>query len=165
MDLNPHHSDSLNNKGLVLWEQGKTNDALNAFVGALKEDSNNMGACKNLARAYLAKERPDDAIGLLENLRRSAARDPDLLSTLGDAWMDKGRFNKALRYYRQSLRREKDSRKKSSLLVRIGLVYERDGKRSRALKAFSKALSQSEDAAFRQGLKKRIDEIKSSGKE
>jgi len=130
------------------------------FSRAVALDAKHLAARKNLGRAFLALNKPDEALRVLEPARELAPSDPDVLAALGDACLSKRDMQQAMSWYRQSMKRESDPAKKLRLLIRIGLAQEGEGSATQAARSYERAMAQIEDPALKQALADRIQDLK-----
>jgi tetratricopeptide (TPR) repeat protein len=140
------------NLGMVLQQQGLTEQAMAEYREALKENPEYPVAHLNLAAALAGLGRPAEAAGqLLEALRAQ----PDFAEAhfnLGILLQEQGRLEEAVREYERALRLKLPS---ADAHYNLGIALVRVGRSDEAIAHFEKALKlepSSADAHFSLGL-------------
>lgn len=99
------------------------------------------GAARPAPAPAAASETPDMAggSGRLEELERAVEKDPEnpkLLTALGNAWYDRGDWDRAIAAYEKARRKAPDD---ANLLSDLGAAYRNRGEFRRAVGLFEKA--------------------------
>ena len=92
-----------NDAGAILHCLGKSNKAIEYFSKANSLKPNSAGILANLAEAYLAAEKPQDAAGLFTQMQNLQALNPDIINRTASALLDKGDKAAAIEALMQSL--------------------------------------------------------------
>ncbi len=91
----PRDADARNALGCLYWEDGEEEKAIGMFQEALSVDADHLDAMKNLADAYLAGERFDEAAELLARTIQSYPEDGEAYLKLAQMYGEAGRFDQA----------------------------------------------------------------------
>jgi len=110
VDLDPAHASSLFNLGLVLFERGKTEEAITFWRKAVQAKADYLEALKQLA--WVQATHPDpavrngaEAVKFAERAVQVGGRqDPAILDLLAAANAEVGRFDLAVQAGREALR-------------------------------------------------------------
>ncbi len=157
--IDPNHPDALNNRGTILWLKRNVDKAGEDFRRALNSDPTHLPALKNLAALHLAGNHPDEAIQILSRGAKVGKDDPEVLATLGDAWMLKENWKRALSYYEALLRKNLSRELRLKVLARSGQALEKQGKLKDAQRRYEKAREEAQDQGTRRGLEQRIADL------
>jgi tetratricopeptide (TPR) repeat protein len=102
--LNPNYVDAHNNLGVVLYQQGKTEEAIFHFREALRLHPGSASAHNNLGGVLMNQGKTDEA---LMHLRQALELNPnyvDAHNNLGMAFARQGRLAEAVKCFETSLR-------------------------------------------------------------
>jgi tetratricopeptide (TPR) repeat protein len=97
-----------NNLGVVQFEKGETDDAIEKYRRSLQLHPDYPEALYNLGSALLEKGDVDQAINLCEEASKLQPTDPDAHVVLGNALMSKQNVGGAIAHYRQALKLRPD---------------------------------------------------------
>jgi predicted TPR repeat methyltransferase len=100
----PSHPDALRELGLAALDTGAFEAAAEILGRAVAAAPRSGAALIGLARTHHAAGRPAEAIALLRNARALSPRDPGLFLLLGDAQLDIGDRDAALRSFRMVMK-------------------------------------------------------------
>jgi Flp pilus assembly protein TadD len=92
-----------NNLGIVLFQKGNSDEAIDHYRTTLEMQPDFWDADYNLGIALLSKGQVDEAIAHCSNAVRIAPNDPDALVALGNALLQKERIDDAIVYYQKAL--------------------------------------------------------------
>ena len=90
--------------GVACVEQGRNQEALEAFLDAHARDPNYGPTLYNVGHAYLQLDEPEQAISWLERALRQDSRSQSTLHQLGVACEQLGRRDEALAWWRRALK-------------------------------------------------------------
>ena len=99
LELNPKHTDALNNLGMILYEQGKFPEAVESYQKAVDIEPDFADAHYNLGNSL---KKMGDLRKAVESYRASLAINPndaEVLSDCGNALKDYGEFEQAIGCY------------------------------------------------------------------
>ncbi len=135
-----HTSNNLlihNNQGIVLREQGRTEEAIKHYLQALRSNPDYALAHYNLGNAYAEQGKTKKAI---EAFKQAIRINPDYAQAhynLGVAYDGSGKHKKAIEIFLQVLRIDPDNAQAHS---NLGAAYAGSGKYREAIEAFKQAL-------------------------
>jgi len=99
----PGNLDAINSLGIILLQQGRIEEAAEAFLGALSIDPEREDVARNLVRAASACAKTaveagqfDDALAALQYVIRVLPREQEILSQMAFVLSQAGRFHEAL---------------------------------------------------------------------
>ncbi len=99
----PGNLDVINSLGIILLQQGRTEEAAEAFLGALAIDPDRDDIARNLVRAASACAKMaseagqfDDALAALQYVTRVLPREQEVLAQMAFVLSQAGRFHEAL---------------------------------------------------------------------
>ncbi len=126
-----------NNLGVLLYEQGKNEEALVHFREALKEKPAEPDTHYNMGNLMLRLGKMDEAVGYFERTLEGRPFDVKARNNLGNILARQGRFDDALKHYREALVYKQDS-----LLTHfnIGMTYMNSGRLEESIPFFEEAL-------------------------
>ncbi len=92
-----HFAPALNNLGVLKLKRRHYQEALKYFKTALKRRSKMISPLFNMAQVYLEFNLADSALPLLLNLNKQGPQDPDILLSLANTYLLKGKTSQALK--------------------------------------------------------------------
>ena len=104
LELNPKHTDALNNLGMILYEQGKFPEAVESYQKAVDIEPDFADAHYNLGNSL---KKMGDLRKAVESYRASLAINPndtEVLSDCAKALKEYGEFEQAIEYYTNVLK-------------------------------------------------------------
>lgn len=108
MEINPDDAMLLNNFGVCLYEQGKTEQAVEIHRRAIKLDPTRPMAYNNLGVELNALERHDEAIAAFKKAVEIQPINPKAINNYGDSLTKLGRFEEGLALLDKSISQEPD---------------------------------------------------------
>lgn len=106
--MNPDDAMLLNNYGVCLYEQGKTEQAIEVHRKAIKLDPNRPMAYNNLGVELNAVERHEEAIVAFKKAVEIQPINPKAINNYGDSLVKLGRFDEGLALLQKSIEQEPD---------------------------------------------------------
>ncbi len=100
----PEHLDSQHMLGLVLGQNGRTDEAVALLEGVLQTSPDDFGALTNLASILSLAGRHEAALNPLQRLCEQTPDNPDVLSSQSEALRHAGRLDEALEKAGHALR-------------------------------------------------------------
>ncbi|RMF22357.1 MAG: tetratricopeptide repeat protein [Deltaproteobacteria bacterium] len=161
LELDPDNVEIHNALGWTLFQEGRTEEAVEEYERALAVDPNYVKSHNNIALALVELGRLEEAA---DHYRKSVELDPDqpeIYSDIGFIEGQLGRPDKALAYYRKALERDP---KCASAHFNLAVVALGEGRLDEAESHYRTALETRPDAATHNGLaftllrKGRLDE-------
>jgi len=142
--INPNDSMLLNNYGVCLYEQGKTEQAIEIHRRAIKLEPNRPMAYNNLGVELNSVERHEEAIVAFKKAVEIQPFNPKAINNYGDSLVKLGRFDEGLAMLQKSLSQEPDyvDAHSNSGMALWGLA-----RFDEAIQAFRRALSYKIDHA------------------
>ena len=134
---NPNCWMAYNNLGVVQFEKGNTEDAIEKYQQSLRLHPDYPEAHYNLGSALLQKGYPDEAIRQCEEALKIQPNEPDAHIVLGNAFMAKQDVDRAIAHYVQALHLRPDD---SNAHYNLGTALKQKGDAERAAKEYEKAL-------------------------
>ena len=150
--LQPDHSQTLNNIGLILREMGEIEEAIDHLEKAVQTTSPFPSAFSNLCAAYSDAGRLMEAILAGRTAVSQSPHDANAHYNLGNAIAELEVSNDAVDNYCEAVRIAPDF---TDAWINLGVAYLRDDYPASALEAFDRALSldhQSADAHWNRSL-------------
>ena len=133
---NPDCWMAYNNLGVVQFEKGSVEDAIEKYQQSLGLHSDYPEAHYNLGSALLQKGYPDEAIRHCEEALKIQPNEPDAHIVLGNAFMAKRDVDRAINQYQQALTvRPEDS----NAHYNLGIALQEKGETERAAREYEKA--------------------------
>jgi protein O-mannosyl-transferase len=125
-----------NNLGVVRFEKGDVDDAIQKYERSLQLQPDYTEALYNLGSALLQKGEVDRAIGLCEQALQLQPTDADAHVVLGNAFMVKQNVESAIVHYREALKLRPDD---SNAHHNLGVALQQEGKEEEAARELEKA--------------------------
>ena len=144
LKLKPDDDVAYNNMGIVLAEQDKLEEAVEAFSKALSINSSNAETYNNLGNALQKQGQFEEAV---EAYKKSVSINPDNAETynnMGTAIKEQGELAEAIEVYKKAIAIKPDYAEAYNF---IGVSLEDQGKPKEAIASFNKALSIQPDFA------------------
>jgi tetratricopeptide (TPR) repeat protein len=136
IEKDPHSWMAYNNLGVVQFEKGEIDDAIEKYKQSLELHPDYPEALYNFGSAVLQKGDVDEAIDLCGRALKLQPTDADAHVVLGNALMLKNDVDGAISHYRQALRlRPNDSNAHQNL----GVALQQQGKTEEAASEMEKA--------------------------
>ena len=133
---NPDCWMAYNNLGVVQFEKGSVEDAIEKYQQSLRLHPDYPEAHYNLGSALLQKGYPDEAIRHCEEALKIQPNEPDAHIVLGNAFMAKRDVDRAINQYQQALTvRPEDS----NAHYNLGIALQEKGETERAAREYEKA--------------------------
>jgi len=126
-----------NNLGVVQFEKGNIDDAINKYGQALRLHPDYPEARYNLGGALLHEGKIDEAIRQCEEALKLQPNEPDAHIVLGNAFMAKQDVDRAIAQYVQALHLRPDD---SNAHYNLGTALKQKGDVERAAQEYEKAL-------------------------
>jgi tetratricopeptide (TPR) repeat protein len=120
--------------GAIYYQSGNYSEAQKAYQRSLILKPGYYPAALGLARTYLAQDKPEKSLPLLEELSRKESS-PDIYLFMGKAYFNVGRLEEARENFQKVLAFSPNN---SNALYSLGLVYEQAGETGQALHYFQK---------------------------
>jgi tetratricopeptide (TPR) repeat protein len=133
---NPDCWMAYNNLGVVQFEKGDTEDAIEKYQQSLRLHPDYPEAHYNLGSALLQKGYADEAIWQCEEALKIQPNEPDAHIVLGNAFMAKQDVDRAIAHYAQALRLRPDD---SNAHYNLGTALKQKGDVERAAREYEKA--------------------------
>jgi protein O-mannosyl-transferase len=133
---NPDCWMAYNNLGVVQFEKGGVEDAIEKYQQSLRLHPDYAEAHYNLGSALLQKGYADEAIRQCEEALKIQPNEPDAHVVLGNAFMAKRDVDRAINQYQQALTvRPEDS----NAHYNLGIALQQKGETERAAREYEKA--------------------------
>src|SRR5437667_1735635 len=139
---NPDCWMAYNNLGVVQFEKGNVEDAIEKYQQSLGLHPDYPEAHYNLGSALLQKGYADEAIRQCEEALKIQPNEPDAHIVLGNAFMAKQDVDRAIAHYEQALRLRPDD---SNAHYNLGTALKQKGDVERAAQEYEKALELERD--------------------
>ncbi len=133
-----------NNRGSILLAEGRPEEGLAELERGLRLAPEARALRLNKARALRLLKRDDEALEVLEALRRDDPTSSVVENLLGNIHMDRKQLDRAEAAFRRALELEPSS---TGALVSLGLLAERRGQADRALEFYRRAAAIDPDSA------------------
>ena len=130
-----------NNLGVVQFEKGETDDAIEKYQRSLQLHRDYPEALYNLGSALLQKGAIDEAINLCQESLKLQPIDPDAHVVLGNALMSKQDVDGAIAHYRQALKLRPDD---PNAHYNLAVALQQQGKTEEAAGELQKSGSRSQ---------------------
>src|SRR5437588_1751723 len=134
---NPNCWMAYNNLGVVQFEKGSIEDAIEKYQQSLRLHPDYPEAHYNLGSALLQKGYADEAIRQCEEALKIQPNEPDAHIVLGNAFMAKQDVDRAIAHYDQALQLRPDD---SNAHYNLGTALKQKGDAERAAQEYEKAL-------------------------
>ena len=125
-----------NNLGVVQFQKGEIDDAINKYRQSLQLNPDYPEARYNLGGALLQKGEVNQAISECEKAIKLQPNDPDAHVVLGNAFMAKQEVDRAINEYTQALALSPED---SNAHYNLGVALQQRGEIDRAAREFEKA--------------------------
>ncbi len=125
-----------NNLGVVQFEKGNIDDAINKYGQALRLHANYPEAHYNLGSALLQQGKIDDAIQQCEKALELQPTDPDAHVVLGNAFLAKQDLGRAISQYQQALTLRPED---SNAHYNLAIAFQEKGETEAAAREYEKA--------------------------
>jgi len=134
---------------LFLFQQ-KPGDAEQVLRKAFENNPKQFGFLTLLAMHYYSLQRPDDMVGVLNQIKTHAKDFDQAYLTVGDFYLRMGDGDSAIKEYKEGI--AKDAKKKSTYQKRVIEVLMRQGKRNEAAEINSQILKETPNDNDARGL-------------
>jgi len=131
------HYSALNHWGVVLFELGKTSEAMEMYERALKIMPDYSAALDNLGNAHSRLTQFDQAVACYQKALQKAPRSASVHSNLGGAYLRMGRPQEATPYFRKALEYDPVN---VEALNNLGTALHRQGQSGEALECYRQSL-------------------------
>jgi protein O-mannosyl-transferase len=125
-----------NNLGVVQFEKGNIDDAINKYEEALRLHANYPEAHYNLGSALLQQGKIDDAIQQCEKALQLQPTDPDAHVVLGNAFLAKQDLGRAISQYQHALTLRPED---SNAHYNLAIAFQEKGETEAAAREYEKA--------------------------
>ena len=140
----PESSRGHNGLGLVYYEQGRFNDAIDEYQTAIRVRPGYAKANNNLGLAYLSLEKFDEAFKFFNIALRLAPANHLIPNNIGNLYYKQGNLDMAIRQYRIAISLNPSY---SSAHNNLGKAYADQGRFDEAIREYQAALKLSPDDA------------------
>lgn len=137
LTLSPQADSLHNGLGLLLFNEGKTDEAVKCYRQALKLNSNNAETHNNLGIALAANGKADEAVAHYEKARQLRPNYPATHNNLGNALTQLGRLEEAVIEYRKALEIKPLH---PTAHYNLGIAFEKQGKLKEAAEEYTAAI-------------------------
>lgn len=138
----PGKARARHNLGLAYLQLGQFDKAISELEAALKLNPNKAKIYLNLGRAYCKNSQFDKALQKL-NMALELDLSPVVYYELGNVYLDMGKPEDAIKYYKDALRLDSSY---SPAYNALGTIYNEQGRYAEALQAFEKAAQTGSDS-------------------
>jgi Flp pilus assembly protein TadD len=148
LDIDPDHADALHLLGVVAFQSGDLDRAMQCICRAIKLNGTVAKFHCNLGNVFQAQRKLDEAV---QSFRRALELDPQFAEAylnLGSAFEAQGRIDEAVDAYRQALNLKPHQ---PEILTNLGLALLAQGKIDAAAARFDSALQQNPNYADAHG--------------
>ncbi len=136
----PNDPDALFQLGVVNLAEGKHKEANDAFRRTNDLNPANSRGLMGIVETYMAQNKPDEAIKVLEAEAAKAPTRLDVQLALGNTEVRAGHYDVALQYYQHVLNGlDKNSNLRGDVLTRLGETYRRKGDPQSAIAVLQEA--------------------------
>jgi tetratricopeptide (TPR) repeat protein len=118
-------SNSHNNRGVLLLNRGRVDEAIEAFRAALEEEPEFLVARINLGRSYMLKGNSDEALAVFADVLRRDPQAQEVENFVGNIHMERGDTGQAEAHLRRAIEIEPDN---ADARNSLGILYERMGR-------------------------------------
>ena len=126
-----------NNQGIVLIEQGRTEEAIEHYLQALRSNPGYALAHNNLSNAYYESGMHKEAIGSYKQAIRINPDYAEAYLNLGNAYYESGMHKEAIDAFKHVIRINPDDAEAHNYL---GVAYKDSGKYKEAIEAYKQSL-------------------------
>ena len=134
----PNSPDVYFQLGMVNLSENKFKDAEAAFRKSFDLNPSNLRGMMGLAETFMAQNKPDAALGVLQSESSKQPARTDLKIAMGNIAVRAGRFDQAVQFY-QGVLNSLDPKSRGDVYVRLGETYRRKGDLADAIASFQKA--------------------------
>ncbi|MGD8375584.1 MAG: tetratricopeptide repeat protein, partial [Acidobacteriota bacterium] len=152
-------SNSHNNRGVLLLNQGKPDAAIEEFRLALEEEPDFLVARINLGRAYMVMGNDDEALAIFETVLRRDPESQEVENYVGNILMDRGDLEGAERHLRRAVAIEESNADAHNSL---GILHERMGDPEAAMAEYRRVIQVDPD--YGEGYNNLANVLKSLGR-
>jgi putative PEP-CTERM system TPR-repeat lipoprotein len=139
LQRNPQSVSALTMVGMILEQQGSTEEAEKFYARALAVDPKAPIAANNLAWIYVASQRKlDEALQLAQGAKERLPDEPGINDTLGWIYVKKNMAEQAIEHLEHSVELKPTD---PVFHYHLGMAYMQQGHRDRAKQSLAKALS------------------------
>ena len=124
--------------GNAFKEQGRLNEAINAYKDAIKRAPSHVEAHYNLGNAFKEQGRLNEAIDAYKDAIKRAPSHVEAHYNLGNAFKEQGRLNEAINAYKDAI---KENPAYVEVYNNLGVALKDVGEMRAAINAFESALS------------------------
>jgi tetratricopeptide (TPR) repeat protein len=139
LKANPSSPDVLYQLGLVNLNENKYKEAEDAFRRSYQLNPANPRGLMGTVETYMAQNKPEEALKLLQAESDKAPGRLDLLLATGNIAVRAGKYDFAIQTFNRVLAQMDKADKKGDIYLRIGEVYRRKGDANGAIQALQKA--------------------------
>lgn len=115
-------SNSLNNRGVLLMNQGRYEEALEEFLAALESEPEFLVARINLGRSYMFQGDTEEALLVFQDVLRRDPTAQDVENSVGNIHMERGDMQQAEGHFLRALEIEPND---TDVLNSLGILCER----------------------------------------
>lgn len=133
----PRHYSALNHWGVVLFDLGKTSEAMAMYSRALKIMPNYDAALDNMGNAHSRLGQFDQAVACYRKALKNAPRSPSVHSNLGGAYLRLGQLDEAVSCFREALEYDPAN---VEALNNLGTGLHRKGQSEEAVECYRRSL-------------------------
>ncbi len=139
LKANPSSPDVLFQLGVVSLAEKKFKEAEGAFLRAYQLNPANSRGLMGIVETYMAQNKSDEALKLLQAESDKTPNRVDLLLAMGNTAVRAGKFDLAIQTYSRGLAQTEKGGKQGDIYLRIGETYRRKGDLNGAIQALQKA--------------------------
>ncbi|MEE4358637.1 MAG: tetratricopeptide repeat protein, partial [Desulfococcaceae bacterium] len=141
---NPNNSNALHLSGLVSFQRGDYDTAVNLIQKAIDIFPGDPVYYTNLAAVFMSRQKYDHAIFCYENIIRLNPDNADVYINMGSVYKEKGEKEKALSFYQKAIERGPDN---PGAYVNLGVMMKSLGRMDEAINCYNNALRLKPDYA------------------
>lgn len=118
-------SNSHNNRGVLLMNQGRYHEAVEEFLAALESNPQFLVARINMGRSYMFQGDSNEALEVFEEVLRRDPTSQEVENSVGNIYMERGDLARAEKHF---LRAREIEPNDTHVLNSLGILYERQGR-------------------------------------